>query len=111
MVLSVGFYRSDHAAVFDLSMDSDDDVLLDWEAYAGAPSTGRYICQRHVPRACPVPGDCHWGAVPSGVTEAVAREPVVVRSPSRGFNILVSMISSGHADDAGVVGAHARLRG
>ena len=37
MVLSVGFYRSDHAAVFVLSMDSDDDVLLDWEAYAGAP--------------------------------------------------------------------------
>ena len=32
----VGFDRPDHAAVFDLSMDSDDDVLLDWEAYAGA---------------------------------------------------------------------------
>ena len=31
----VGFDRPDHAAVFDLSMDSDDDVLLDWEAYAG----------------------------------------------------------------------------
>ena len=37
----VGFDRPDHAAVFDLSMDSDDDVLLDWEAYAGVCITVR----------------------------------------------------------------------
>ena len=38
----VGYERQDHAAVFDLDMDYDDDeVLLDWEQYSGmgnAPS-------------------------------------------------------------------------
>lgn len=34
---SVGYDRPDHAAVFDLSMEySDDDILLDWEQYAGS---------------------------------------------------------------------------
>ena len=53
-ILSVRFYRSDHAAVFDLSMDSDDDVLLDWEAYAGAPQQGPHDCRSHatLPFSC-----------------------------------------------------------
>ena len=43
----VGFDRPDHAAVFDLSMEYDeDDVLLDWEQYAGT----RAVC------ACRCPG-------------------------------------------------------
>ena len=39
----VGFDRPDHAAVFDLSMEyDDDDVLLDWEQYAGMPLSSSF---------------------------------------------------------------------
>lgn len=42
---SVGYDRPDHAAVFDLAMDySDDDILLDWEQYAGVCTSFSNTC-------------------------------------------------------------------